>query len=387
MLSDRLIFSEKRKDRIRRHLLFWLIWGSYFIALHIASPLLNPAVSPLKIIPLTATESFLFLLLQVPITYITLDLILPIYIREKKWLLATSVFLITWCVYYFCYQFVLANIIPLVLDWLLPDKYLQHSYRPTSVTHFMGLLAVFLGGFSSTAFISGVRYIKQWYLKEQKNIQLQKENTEAQLQLLKAQVHPHFLFNTLSNIYTQTQAESPKGSKMIRALSDLLQYILIEGNKTSVPLDKELNLLKDYINLEIIRYGNKLDLHYLVTGKTNEIYIAPLMLLPFVENCFKHGTSNMLLNPWISLTVEVNNTTFIMKLMNGKNNSQNFKPHKLGIGIMNIRQRLELLYKDKYDLQVREDGDVFVVDLKIELEKIQDPANSLNPAESIKLYA
>ena len=251
----------------------------------------------------------------------------------------------------------------------------------------MGLSAVFLGGFSSTAFISGVRYIKQWYLKEQKNIQLQKENTEAQLQLLKAQVHPHFLFNTLSTIYTQTQAESPKGSKMIRALSDLLQYILMEGNKTSVPLDRELNLLKDYVNLEKIRYGNKLDLHYLVTGKTNDIYIAPLLLLPFVENCFKHGASNILQNPWISLTIEVNDTTFIMKVMNGKNNSQNFKPQKLGIGIMNVRQRLELLYKSKYDLQIREDGDAFVVDLKIELEKIQDPVYSLDPVENEKLYA
>ena len=156
---------------------------------------------------------------------------------------------------------------------------------------------------------------------------------------------------------------------MIRALSDLLQYILMEGNKTSVPLDRELNLLKDYVNLEKIRYGNKLDLHYLVTGKTNDIYIAPLLLLPFVENCFKHGASNILQNPWISLTIEVNDTTFIMKVMNGKNNSQNFKPQKLGIGIMNVRQRLELLYKSKYDLQIREDGDAFIVDLKIELEK------------------
>lgn len=387
MLSDQLIFSEKRKDRIRRHLLFWLIWGSYFMLLHIASPVLNPKVSPLNTIPLTATESFLFLLLQVPITYITLDLILPIYIRGKKWLFATSVFIVTWCVYYFFYQYVLANIIPVVINWLLPDEYLRHSQRPASVTRYMGLSAVFLGGFSSTAFISGVRYIKQWYLKEQKNIQLQKENTEAQLQLLKAQVHPHFLFNTLSTIYTQTQAESPKGSKMIRALSDLLQYILMEGNKTSVPLDRELNLLKDYVNLEKIRYGNKLDLHYLVTGKTNDIYIAPLLLLPFVENCFKHGASNILQNPWISLTIEVNDTTFIMKVMNGKNNSQNFKPQKLGIGIMNVRQRLELLYKSKYDLQIREDGDAFVVDLKIELEKIQDPVYSLDPVENEKLYA
>ena len=198
-----------------------------------------------------------------------------------------------------------------------------------------------------------------------------KVNTEAQLQLLTAQVHPHFLFNTLNNIFSQTQTESPKGSKMIMGLSDMLRYILYEGQKPLVPLNQELTMTIEYINLEKIRYGNKLDVHVLTPDKMDDIYIAPLILLPFVENCFKHGASNMLQNPWINLTVELKDTTLVMKLMNGKTSANGSEQKKHGIGINNVRQRLELLYRDKHELQIREDEEVSVVDLKLELKRIE----------------
>jgi LytS/YehU family sensor histidine kinase len=194
----------------------------------------------------------------------------------------------------------------------------------------------------------------------------------AQLQLLKAQVHPHFLFNTLNNIFSQTQTESPKGSKMIMGLSDMLRYILYEGQKPLVPLKQELLMITEYINLEKIRYGNKLDVHMLLPDKSDNLYIAPLLLLPFVENCFKHGASNMLENPWINLTIELKNITLVMKLMNGKASSKQNVDDQSGIGIGNVRQKLDFLYKEKYDLQIREDEEVFVVDLRLELIKIEN---------------
>ena len=119
-------------------------------------------------------------------------------------------------------------------------------------------------------------------------MQLQNENTAAQLQLLKAQVHPHFLFNTLNNIYSYTQTTAPVAAKMITSLSDLLRFILYESDQTVVSLEKELKLVKDYIELEEIRYGNKLDLQIDLPDLTNDLYIAPLLLLPLIENCFKH---------------------------------------------------------------------------------------------------
>jgi LytS/YehU family sensor histidine kinase len=306
------------------------------------------------------------------------------YFREKKLVKVIAWFVACWIIYYFIYQFILKNAIPKIVESVLPGKYLRHPPRPAVARFYMGLLAVFVGGFSSTAFAAGFKYLKQWYLKEQRNAQLQKENTEAQLQLLTAQVHPHFLFNTLNNIYSQAQEESARGSKMIMGLSDMLRYILLEGKKPLVPLDKELQIIKECMHLEKNRYGDKLDLHYLIADTTNDLYIAPLLLLPFIENCFRYSVNEMPEDPWINLTIELKNTSLSMKLLNGTT-ANGFEPHS-GIGLTDVKQRLELLYKDRYDLQTRDD-EVFIVDLKVELVKLEATNDTLNQTTTGLLYA
>jgi len=254
---------------------------------------------------------------------------------------------------------------------ILPPEYVPGKLRPEGLSFFMALMSTNKAAFTISASALMLKFGKHWYHHQHRSLQLLKENTEAQLQLLTAQVHPHFLFNTLNNIYSKTQIESPGGSKMIMSLSDMLRYILYEGQKSLVPLKQELTMITEYINLEKIRYGNKLDVHMLTPDKADDIYIAPLLLLPFVENCFKHGASNMLQNPWINLTLEIRETTLVMKLMNGKARLHESRQEKHGIGISNVRKRLELLYQDKYDLNVREDEEVFVVDLKVDLVRIE----------------
>jgi LytS/YehU family sensor histidine kinase len=120
----------------------------------------------------------------------------------------------------------------------------------------------------------------------------------------------------------------------------------------------------------------------LTPHKADDIYISPLLLLPFIENCFKHGASNFLQNTWINFTVEVMDTTLVMKLMNGKAPSMENSQNKTGIGISNVRQRLELLYPDKYDLQIREDEEVFIVDLKVELVRLKIAEHSYTITET-----
>ena len=139
MSNQRFIFSENRKDRIKRHLLFWMIWGTYFIILHIASPMLRPESSNFNNVPFTALESFLILLLQVPITYVTLYFILPMYLQERKLLKAITWFIICWSIYYFLYQFALENVIPKILHQVVPEKYLQHTQRPPELRYFLGM--------------------------------------------------------------------------------------------------------------------------------------------------------------------------------------------------------------------------------------------------------
>lgn len=334
----------------------------------------------------TFTESFFVVLAQVPLTYAMLYFVLPKFILRKKYLLGLFWIVAFWFVGGILNLYFLGKVLPQVLALLLPPQYLPKAPRSEGVSFFMAVIATNKGAFTIAASALMLKFGKHWYHKEHRNLQLQKENTESQLRLLTAQVHPHFLFNTLNNIYSQTQLESPNGSKMIMDLSDILRYILYEGQKPIVPLQQELQLIIEYINLEKIRYGNKLDVHVLIPDKADQLYVAPLLLLPFIENCFKHGTSKILENPWINLTIEMRDTTLVMKLMNGKAPLKAQEPRRTGIGINNVRQRLDLLYKGKYDLQIREEDEVFVVDLRVELVRIKSsdpilsqPIHQVNP--------
>jgi LytS/YehU family sensor histidine kinase len=222
---------------------------------------------------------------------------------------------------------------------------------------------------------AAIKLMKYWYIKEQRNLQLQKENAESQLQLLKAQVHPHFLFNTLNNIYSHTQGVAPVASQLVIGLSDMLRAMLYECNQPLIPLWKELKMIRDYIGLEKIRYDEQFDIHVDVPEETGNLHIAPLLLLPLVENCFKHGTSNMLEQPWLSLQIHLKEDTMYMKLMNGKakQETETLKKNSFGIGIENVRKRLDLLYPDKHSFTITDIEEVFVVDLTVQLERINTP--------------
>ena len=369
--NNKFIFSDERKYRIKRHLFFWGFWGFYFGMVRELNPRYLIENGHFPNFFKTMGEAFLFLLPQAVLVYPLLYFILPRYVFNGKYIKASL----------WIFVFLLLTVF-VSAAFLIYIPWHKVAWIPSQAKLFEGTtnlgklgqayLSALQGCLTAGALAASFKMFKYYYLKNMRNQQLQKENTESQLQLLKAQVHPHFLFNTLNNIYSQTQTESPKGSKMIMGLSDMLRYILYEGQKPLVPLKQELLMITEYINLEKIRYGNKLDVHVLTPDKTDDIYIAPLLLIPFVENCFKHGASNMLQNPWINLTIALKETTLIMKLMNGKTPLSGNIQEKQGIGINNVSQRLNLLYKDKYDLQIREDEEVFVIDLKVELIKIKN---------------
>ncbi len=370
-IDNKLIFSDERKYRIWRHLLFWVFWGIYFGMVRELNPRYFKSTEHFPNLFQSLAQSFFTLLPQVVFIYPLLYFVLPRYIFTGKYIKATG-----WAVLFLFLQVSFSAALLLAIPWH------RVMYMSQAVEIFNGVTSVWLkiklaylsalqGSLAGASLAISLMLFKHFYLKNLRIQQLQKENVAAQLQILKAQVHPHFLFNTLNNIYSQTQLESPKGSKMIMGLSDILRYILYEGQKPLVPLKQELLMIKEYINLEKIRYGNKLDVRVMVPDKTDDICIAPLLILPFVENCFKHGTSNMLQDPWIDLAVELKNTILVMKLMNGKAPLKQNDVSKTGIGIGNVRQRLELLYSGKHDLQISEDEEVFVVDLNVELIKIK----------------
>ncbi|UZR98363.1 sensor histidine kinase [Chondrinema litorale] len=183
---------------------------------------------------------------------------------------------------------------------------------------------------------------------------------EQELNLLKSQIHPHFLFNTLNTIYGFALKQSTETPDLILRLSDLLDYILYQVNKPGVSLRDELKHLNQYIDLEKVRFEDTLSVRMKLDIENDEEQIAPLILLPFVENAFKHGalTDGLLL---IDIVISSTNSRlhFYVK------NTCNFISYNAGIGLSNIQKRLELLYPDRHDLNISMEEDAFIVNLEI----------------------
>ncbi len=220
---------------------------------------------------------------------------------------------------------------------------------------------------SMAGFASMIVLFKYWIKKQNDWLLAEKDKVTAELQLLKAQVHPHFLFNTLNNIYSFSLDASPKTPQMILKLSSLLSYMLYECKANEVLLEKEIEIMKNYIDLEKERYANRLEVSINVEGDIKGKYIAPLLILPFLENAFKHGTSEQLEKPWLNMDISVKQKTFRCKIANSKNDE--LIKATGGIGIENVQKRLEYLYPGRHELKLGDEGDFFVVSLQLELNE------------------
>lgn len=376
------IFSDERKYRLRRHLYFWITWWLFqgflysFVALYNSSAFLDR-------LPVSLIESAIFLVVHIFLSYSLMYFVIPRYILKQKYI-AT----IAWVAFLVLIAAGLSALLsitlvdPLRASWQADKSRYTGPPPPLYIKVHLSLMAGLRGGITIGGVAAAIKLMKSLYLKEQRNLQLQKENAESQLQLLKAQVHPHFLFNTLNNIYSYTQNTSPEASRLVTGLSDLLRFILYECNQPLVPLSKELKMIRDYIELEKVRYGNELELHIDLPGEkeTGSLQIAPLLVLPLIENCFKHGTSQILEQPWISLKITLEGQQLRMKLLNGKSTQQppSGSNGTSGIGIRNVEKRLALLYPGKHELIITNDEDVFIVNLKVELETINEPSLKIN---------
>jgi two-component system, LytTR family, sensor histidine kinase AlgZ len=213
-----------------------------------------------------------------------------------------------------------------------------------------------------------IKFFKLCTLKQRDWILAQQEKVTAELQLLKAQVHPHFLFNTLNNIYSFSMERSPKTPGLILKLSSLLSYMLYDCKAEHVRLEKEIKIMKNYIDLEKERYDDTLEISWSVEGNIKDQFISPLLMLPFLENAFKHGVSEQIEKPWLSIDISVKSNILRCKIANSKNEFA--PPCEIGIGITNVKKRLEVLYPGKYELKISDEGNFFVISLMLKLTDI-----------------
>jgi LytS/YehU family sensor histidine kinase len=222
-----------------------------------------------------------------------------------------------------------------------------------------------------------LKKMKDWYLKQNENKMLARENANAELQLLKAQIHPHFLFNTLNNIYFFILSEPVKAEGLVEKLENLLYYMINECNATAVSLNKEISMINDYFELEKIRYGDRLDVELKITGDYDCKMIAPLLMIPFIENSFKHGTSKILRDPWIKLFIQADEEMLHFTLTNNKP-AGTIPDKKNGIGLSNVKKRLAILHPEKHYLTIEPTENTFTINMQIPLEQEIKTVKSIN---------
>lgn len=195
---------------------------------------------------------------------------------------------------------------------------------------------------------------------------LKKEQVQSELRFLKTQIHPHFLFNTLNNLYSLTQEQSPKASEVVLKLSDILDHMLYRSNASEVPLQQELQLIQNYLDLEALRYGDKLSVSVTEQLQTVTWNIAPLILLSLVENAFKHGVRKGIRNSWVNITAQTDDQRLYFSVANSKSMEvRQDSREKEGIGSNNVKRQLDLLYADRHQLTIEEKADSYTVTLEI----------------------
>ena len=358
-----VVFSDDRSSRWKRHLFFWLAVFLYHV---MRVGLMMPEVSSASALRALLNYSLTWgVLPNMFVSYLVAYYLVPKYFNRQR---------------YIAFAFSIVLLIFILVVNVLFRNYLDLNPRVKSAIGLSGGLAFFYNFRPGIIRVFGnpplicclflsIKILKNWHLGQVESETLAKENASAELQLLKAQIHPHFLFNTLNNIYSFSLNQSPQATTLVRKLSGMLGYMINECDEKLVSLEKELKLIQDYMGLEKVRYGKRLDMQVQIHGDFENKLIAPLLMIPFVENSFKHGTSQMLQHPWIKLEITTVNDQLFFKLSNSKPSLSYANKQNRGIGLTNVQKRLHLVYPGRHQLDISETEDMYTVNMQIVLEE------------------
>lgn len=297
-----------------------------------------------------------FGLLNIAIFYINYLYILPKYLNSRRYLgcALSIIFLILFSGFI---KYTLASFFSSVVLKRGP----QHQITITFWEYYLG--TVFTGTFF--VFLStAAKFAVDWFVNEKVRKNLENEKLIAELAFLKSQINPHFLFNSLNNIYSLAYQHSEKTPEAILKLSEIMRYMLQESNEVKVELSKEIRYLENYIELQKLRFKADSYVSMDIKGDDMQQSIAPLILIAFVENAFKHGVASDPENP-IAITIDVMKGRLFFSVKN-KKSAQN-KDEASGIGLNNVKRRLDLLYPGKYELEINEGREIYHCTLVLDL--------------------
>jgi len=388
------IFSNQFKHRLSRHIVFYFAcYIFYCVAIYIPNgvfPAWNTEMFAINSARLgfptwlkwRVFNSTLSFLPSLAFAYAIIYVVLPRFYFNKKNIIKTILLFAGILVLILLSNYLFAVVIEWNNSRLNPARPIQSpAGKIKTITR---------GTLSSFPMIAGIAVIikmmKRSWLKQQETLQVAREKAKAELQLLKSQIHPHFLFNTLNNVYFLTLTASQKAPEMLEKLTDMLRYILNECNRPYVPLEKEIKMIKDFMALEKIRYGDHLKMDLEIKGDYKNRTISPLLLIPLVENSFKHGASKMLQHPWVNLNITIEGQYLFFLLSNSRPEEAILPQHNGHIGLNNVKKRLQLLYPAAHELSIVNGTDSYEVFMKIDLGKAGELANGIDEKKETANY-
>ncbi len=342
-------FTESIQQKgVTRHLLFWI--GIVLLTipqnvLESEEPFLNALVYKICI-----------LIPQISASYFFAYFVIPKYVSKKKYIVSLGLTILG--TYFFA---VLARALIIhVGEPLVRTPPFEKETIVEIITQFRFLLLHYVAHIYSTVFIFlAVKYFMNYKAVKEKELLFTKEKVASELKTLKAQLNPHFLFNTLNNIYVLSLENSPKTPKSIEKLSNILDHVLYRCNSKYVSLSSEIALLENYIELEKLRYDDRLEINF-NNCIEQDGEIAPLILLSLVENAFKHGAGEDSGSP--KITIDLYNTQNEFKfVISNTVATQSDRLERTPIGLKNIKKQLNLIYPGRFELQIDSSSKLFVV--------------------------
>lgn len=308
-----------------------------------------------KIVHKTVVVFVYFGLINITIFYINYLFILPTFLNRKKYL---------WCAIVILFLVLISSFVKCGLAYYFYDIIIKRD----SGKHIMAFWDYFMSAaFVSCLFIflsAVLKFVTDWFLNEKIKSNLENEKLISELAFLKSQINPHFLFNSLNNIYSLAYQKSEKTPEAILKLSEIMRYMLYESNEDKVALADEIRYLENYIELQKLRFKDNSYIKFDITGEVDAQKITPLVLISFVENAFKHGVATDKEVP-ISILLNIEPGKIFFRTINKKSNQN--KDETGGIGLQNVRRRLDLLYKDNYELHIQDKNDIYNCELYLNL--------------------
>ncbi len=226
-------------------------------------------------------------------------------------------------------------------------------------------ISTFFVGSSATIY----RVMSDWIVQQQEKKELESQTLQSELNFLKSQINPHFLFNTLNSLYALTLKKSDLAPEIVLKLSEMMRYMLYDCNEKEVSIEKEITYIKNYLELEKLRHGRNIDISFDIEENVGNQKIAPLLLIPFIENAFKHGASHLVSNAYVDVKLSCSSSQIEMHVKNSKSPSvpKNEFRKNGGIGLHNVRRRLDILYPGNHELTITESPAEYSVELKINI--------------------